>query len=198
MTKECKNVNIKGIFEVGELMMKNIIKYVGMALVIVGILLVMKNLFSKEIDTFTENKTEIVYYSAKIKLLDKETGEYLEGANLILKDENDEVVAEWITEDKVYIVNKLEKGKYTLIEDSAPDNYHLNEDGIVFEIKDEDKVVSMYNVKMTEEEIREVNTTNTEVEVDNTASSKSILTVIMAAVVSTIGLSLICRVRKDY
>ena len=67
-------------------MVRSIIKYVGIALVIVGVLLVMKNLFAKE-DTNWNEDVKDKYYSAKIKLLDKDTNDYLEGAKLILKDQ---------------------------------------------------------------------------------------------------------------
>ena len=56
----------------------------------------------------------------------------------------------------------------------------------------------MYNTRMTEEEIREANTTETEVGVDNTLSNRSILTSIIAIVISVIGLNLIYKVRKSY
>jgi peptide deformylase len=181
------------------IVMRNIIKYVGIALVIVGILLVMKNLFAKDTNWDDEkDKNAVVYYNAKIKLLDEETKEYLEGARLVLKDDNGKVVAKWITDKKVRIVSGLENGKYTLSQESTLKNYHLNDDGIIFEINNADKDVVMYNTKMTEEEIRDANTTKTEVGVDNTASSKSILTVIIAAIMTGLGLNLIYKVKKNY
>lgn len=179
--------------------MRNIIKYVGIALVIVGILLVMKNLFSKDTEWSNNNtKNETTYYTAKIKLLDKETKEYLKDSKLVLKDKNNKIVAEWTTGNKVYSVNKLEKGVYTLTQESAPENYHKNEEIITFEIKNTDKEIVMYNTKMTEEEIKEANTTANEVGVDNTASSKSILTIIIAIITTTLGLNLIYKVKKNY
>ena len=56
----------------------------------------------------------------------------------------------------------------------------------------------MYNTKMTEEEIIEANTTANEVGVDNTASSKNILTVIIAIITTALGLNLIYKVKKNY
>lgn len=180
--------------------MKNIIKYLGIALVIVGILLVMKNLFTKDSNWSSdkEYKNNTKYYSATIKLLDKDTKNYLSGSKLVLKDSNNELVAEWTTEEKVYIVNKLVSGKYTLIQSSAPENYHLNENNIVFEIKNKDRDIVMYNTKMTEEEIKDANTTKEEVGVDNTLSKRNILTSIIAVIISIIGLNLIYKVRKSY
>ena len=71
--------------------MKTIIKYIGIALVIAGILLVMKNLVTKDTDLL-DKKNNKEYYSVEIKLLNKETKEYVEGAKLVLKDKNRNVV----------------------------------------------------------------------------------------------------------
>ena len=65
--------------------MRTIIKYVGIALVIVGILLVMKNLFEKDTDWSTNEKEENnknKYYTVEIKLLDKDQKNYLSGSKL--------------------------------------------------------------------------------------------------------------------
>ena len=175
-------------------MIRNIIKYLGIALVIVGVLLVMKNLFSKDSDLSTDNN----YYSAKIKLLDKDTANYIKGAKLSLKDETGKTIKTWTTEDKAYTINKLEKGKYTLIEEEAPKYYHLNEEKIEFEIKNKDKTIIMYNKAMTEEEIKKENTTETNVNVDNTASNKNILTIIVAFIISILGLGIIYKTKKNY
>lgn len=183
--------------------MRNIVKYVGIALVIIGILLVMKNLVSKDTDWSSSKKEETkeVYYNARIKLLDKENDAYLAGGKLILKDEKGDVIGEWTTEEGVHLVNKLAKGKYTLIEEEAPENYHLNEESISFEIKNTDKEVIMYNTKMTEEEIAEErikNTISNEVGVDNTLSNKNIFSTIMAITIAIIGVGLIYKEKKNY
>ena len=174
--------------------MKTIIKYIGIALVIAGILLVMKNLVTKDSDLL-DNKE---YYSVEIKLLNKETKEYIEGAKLVLKDKDGKLVKEWTTNKEVYTISKLENGKYTLTQVSAPKNYNLNEDSITFEIKDKNRNVVMYNTKMTNEEIKESNTSKDNVEVDNTLSSKSIITVIISLITTIVGFGLIYKVRKSY
>ena len=174
--------------------MKTIIKYIGIALVIAGILLVMKNLVTKDTELL-DNKE---YYSVEIKLLNKETKEYIEGAKLVLKDKDGKLVKEWTTSKEVYTISKLENGKYTLTQVSAPKNYKLNEDSITFEIKDKNRNVVMYNTKMTNEEIKESNTSKDNVEVDNTLSSKSIITVIISLITTIVGFGLIYKVRKSY
>lgn len=179
--------------------MKSIIKYLGIALVIVGILLVMKNLFTKESSWESDNKlNNTKYYTANIKLLDKDTKDYIDGAKLVLKDNKNKVVAEWTTGKKVYRVSNLENGEYTLIQTNASENYHLNELEINFEIKNKNKDVVMYNTRMTEEEIKEANTTKSEVGVDNTSSTKNILTSIFAIIITFIGLNKIYKVKKEY
>lgn len=176
--------------------MRSIIKYIGIALVIVGILLVMKNLFSKESNL--SNETEKSYYTARIKLLDQQNKNYIEGAKLTLKDENNKIIAEWTTDSKVKLITKLSKGKYILTQSSTAKNYHLNETKLTFEIKNKDKDVVMYNTKKTEEEIRKENTVSSDVKVDNTASTKNIFTTIIALITTTLGLSLIYKVKNNY
>ena len=179
--------------------MRSIIRYLGIALVIVGILLVMKNLFSKESSWESDDKlNNIKYYTANIKLLDNDTKDYVEGAKLVLKNSKNEIVDEWTTGKRVYRVNNLENGEYTLIQIGASENYHLNELEIKFKIKNKNKDVVMYNTKMTEEEIKEANTTKEEVGVDNTSSTKNILTSIIAIIITFIGLNRIYKVKKEY
>lgn len=183
--------------------MRNIIKYVGIILVIAGILIVMKNLFAQDggVSNTGKNKNkEIVYYSAKIKLLDKETDAYLNGATLILKKESGEVVERWTTEGGVHLVSKLKKGKYVVEQESSVDGYHLNEEGVSFEIKNKDKEVILYNTKMTEEEIEEArrqNTVSNEVGVDNTLSERSIWAIIGGIASIGIGVGLILVQRRS-
>ena len=90
--------------------MRNIIKYIGIILVIAGIILVMKNLFSKDTDLSNNKKdkteTKEVYYNARIKLLDKDTDAYISGAKLVLKDEKGKVINSWSSTTKEYDMNK--------------------------------------------------------------------------------------------
>jgi len=199
LTNISKNANINGNIEVGDLM-RTIIKYVGIALVIVGILLVMKNLFEKDTDWSTNEKEENnknKYYTVEIKLLDKEQKNYLSGSKLILKDKNNKLIEEFTTINKSHKISSLENGIYTLTQITAPKNYHLNKTNITFEIKNEDKEIIMYNIKMTESEIKEANTTKTEVGVDNTLSTKSIINYIIALISITLGLKTIYKEKNN-
>lgn len=183
--------------------MRNIIKYVGIILVIAGILLVMKNLFTKDDEWNTDKKdkaTEVVYYSAKIKLLDEETESYLSGATLVLKNEAGDVIEKWTTDGGTHLVSKLEKGNYVVEQESSVDGYHVNEEGVSFEIKNKDKEVIVYNTRMTEEEIEEIrrqNTVSNEVNVDNTLSEKGIWSIIGGIASIGIGVGLILVQRRS-
>lgn len=182
-------------------MARNIIKYLGIALVIVGIVLVMKNLFTKDdewSETTKKNASKNSYYSASIRLVDKESNAFITGAKLVLKKENGEVVEEWTTEGGVHLVNKLKNGKYVLIQESATEDYHLNEDGVSFEIDGADSEVIMYNIALTEEEkaiIKAQNTTASNVNVDNTLSKKSIFSIFIgiASIIAGVALILVQR-----
>lgn len=177
--------------------MRNIIKYVGILLVIVGIVLVMRNLFSKDTDWSSD---KVSYYSAEISVLDKQSKSFVVGAEMVLKDSDGKVIDEWTTESGAHKVNKLEKGSYTLTQVEAADYYHLNEEKITFQIKNRDKDVLMYNTKMTETEIEEErvkNTTSEETAVDNTLSSKSILSVIISVVAIGLGTVIIYKEKKS-
>lgn len=184
-------------------MLRSIIKYGGLALVIIGIVLVMKNLFNVDSGTTNNSKTNknttvnISSYKVSISLLDKDTKAFVKGANLVIKDQGGNVVSGWTTEEGVHLVPNLKKGTYTLIQEKEADGYHLNSDGVTFEVKNKDQEIIMYNIKMTEEEKtkyeaeqRAKNTTATETSVDNTLSVKDVGSTLVA-ILSIIGGTLI-------
>ncbi len=191
-------------------MLRNIIKYGGLALVIIGIILVMKNLFNSDAKFETNKKTTTpttitskTYYSATINLMDQETNKNIKGATLSIKDNNGNIVSTWTSEESAHLVTNLKKGKYTLTEETAPDGYHINKDGITFEIKNKDKQVTMYNTKMTQQELetyekeqRELNTTSNEINVDNTLSEKDVVATMMAIICIISGIAIILN-RKE-
>ena len=170
-------------------MLKNIIRYVGLALVIIGIVLVMKNLFANNTESFNNpnNKNNKIYYEANIKLLDKDTNKYITGANLTLKNNDGKIIDEWKTTDKAHTVIKLEKGTYILEQKSAIDGYETNDSSLIFKITDENKSIVMYN-KVAVEEKKEV---ASEINVDNTLSTKSILPIITAITIVLVGFKMI-------
>lgn len=183
--------------------MRNIIKYVGIVLVIAGILLVMKNLFAQD-DSFSnpkKNKIETPkYYSAEISLLDKENDAYLSGISLVLKNEKNETIEKWTSDDGVHLVSNLQKGKYTVEQENTLDGYKEKEEVTTFEITDKDTEVIVYNEKLTEEEIEELrqqNTTSNEVGVENTLSVKNIWSILGGVVSIVIGVGMILFQKKS-
>lgn len=177
-------------------MIKNIIRYVGLALVIVGIVLVMKNLFETDTNNwnsknFKNNLEAKTYYQANIKLLDEETNEYIVGSNLVLKNEEEEIIDEWTTKENKHTILKLEKGTYTLEQLETIDGYEKSDNTITFEITSEDKEIVMYN------KAKEKQTSN-EVNVDNTLSTKSYITIVVALITLLTGIKLIVFPNKNY
>ena len=184
-------------------MLRNIIKYGGLALVIIGIILVMKNLFNSDSEWKDDNKkktttTTSSSYTAKVSVQDEETKEFITGANISVKDAQGNTIAEWVTTDGEHLVPNLKNGTYTIVEDEAPENYKITDEKTTFTIKNKNKNVTIYNAKMTEAEIeayeeeeRQKNTTASEIGVDNTLSEKSAIGIAIATLCFLCGMSVI-------
>jgi len=175
-------------------MIKNIVRYLGLALVIVGIVLVMKNLFSTDTGNWNSKdvKSNKVYYEANIKLLDAETEDYIMGSNLVLKNAKDEVIDEWTTKEEEHTVIKLEKGTYVLEQTSVADGYEDDKKTITFKVSNENKEIVMYNTAKVEE----VKETSSEINVDNTLSTKSYFSVVISIIIMILGTRLILMSNK--
>lgn len=188
-------------------MIKNIVKYGGLALVLVGIILVMKSLFTSDVE-WSSDKTgskssKNGVYSVTISLLDKETESFITGSKMLLKDEDGTVVSSWTTDSGVRLVTSLENGTYYLVQEAASEGYHLNSDGVAFTIDGEDQEVVMYNIKLTEEEVQnqgmyneETGEITSQVGVENTLSMKSWVSLIGAVASIGLGLGLIVKKSK--
>jgi len=72
--------------------------------------------------------------TVEISKQDITTKEELPGATLQVKDEDDNLIEEWVSTDTPHKIN-LKKGKYTLTEITAPNGYAVAET-ITFEVKD--------------------------------------------------------------
>ncbi len=79
-----------------------------------------------------------------------EKGRPVKGSHLQIINENGEVVREFITDGKLYVIEGLEHGTYTLHEVSAPDGYELAED-IKFTVTDENGEIT---ITMIDEKIK--------------------------------------------
>jgi hypothetical protein len=71
----------------------------------------------------------------EILKVDADTGKPLAGATLQLISTDDEVLYEWVSTDKPYLIERIPQGSYTLHEAKAPAGYELAED-IVFTVND--------------------------------------------------------------
>lgn len=185
-------------------MTRNIVKYGGLALVIIGVLLVTRNLFTSDSNWKKNTKNKEEYYNVEVRLLEEDTDTFIAGASLVIKDIDGEIISGWTTEGGSYTVTDLKEGLYTLEEEVAPSGYSLNEDGVAFEVKDEDSVVTMYNTKLSEEELRQIeeenrikNTTTSDVLVDNTSSKKNIFIVLSGIISILVGGYLILLSKKN-
>ncbi len=80
-----------------------------------------------------------------------ENRKYLSGSHLQIIDENGEVVREFITDGKAYVIEGLSHGTYTLHEVQAPKGYNLADD-IQFTVTDEngEVTVTMVDTKIIE------------------------------------------------
>ena len=90
------------------------------------------------------------YTKVEITKKDLETKEILEGAQLQLLDSEGDVVAEFTSENKAYMISKLPVGEYTLHEVKAPKGYNLAEDvKVVIEETGKVQEFSIYDVEKT-------------------------------------------------
>ncbi len=75
--------------------------------------------------------------------------EEVEGAHLVIRDNNGEIVEEWTSSNTPHYIEKLPVGKYTLTETIAPDGYILNTSIIEFDVLETGDIQSevMFNSK---------------------------------------------------
>lgn len=87
-----------------------------------------------------------------ISKLDMANSEEIEGAHLVIRDSNGNIVEEWISSNTPHYIEKLPVGRYTLKETIAPDGYVLNTSVIDFEVLETGDIQSgvMFNSKPIE------------------------------------------------
>lgn len=181
-------------------MTRNIIKYISIALIIAGIILVVRNLFKSDSEWHQASSKEITY-TANINLYETNTENFITDADLVIKDENDEIISKWTTEDKTHQVKNLKPGAYTLEQVTTKEGYKLDEEGVYFKIEDTNTTVVMYNSKLTEEEketLRKQNTTSNEIGVENTSSTKNIALTLISIITLILGTITIIKAKNNY
>lgn len=87
-----------------------------------------------------------------ISKLDMANSVEVEGAHLVIRDSNGNIVEEWISSNTPHYIEKLPVGRYTLKETIAPDGYVLNTSVIDFEVLETGDIQSgvMFNSKPIE------------------------------------------------
>ena len=130
-------------------------------------------------------------YNVIINKLDSSSKNQVAGATLEIRDENDNVVESFVTEDTPYQTSSLKPGTYTLVEKEAPDGYTLTSEKVTFTVKEgstETVNVTMYNTKTPETpEVPETPETPEEVAVPSTGSNKTLATTVAGLVVVLSG-----------
>ena len=106
-----------------------------------------------------ENKNTDSKFEVSCLLQDKDNKENIDGAVLIVKDETGREVARWTTTKEAYKL-KLNSGKYTLEEATAPTGYMLQNEKIEFLVNSDktgDSEVTMFNTKAVNVPITDAN-----------------------------------------
>jgi len=131
---------------------------------------------------------EPVKGSVSISKQDITTKKELPGASLVVKDYDGNIIDEWISTDKPHMIENLKPGIYTLNEKVAPEGYILSDETITFTVKEDGSVTSvvMYNTANSKEIV----------EVENTASFKTVTSTIAGLSIIVIGLGLIFKNKK--
>lgn len=75
---------------------------------------------------------------------DSETNKYVSGATLVIKDNNEKVIKEFVTNGKVFQM-ELDPGYYTLSEKAAPEGYVLSKEVIKFQLMEDGTLKVMNN-----------------------------------------------------
>ena len=98
--------------------------------------------------------------------IDKSTGQPLAGAHLVVKNEQGEVIADFVSTEQPYTIKDLKDGKYSVYEVEAPSGYKKNEATYYFTISDGNTVASVTVENEKEGEV---------VKVPNTGSNDSVI-----------------------
>ena len=144
---------------------------------------------SKETITFTVDKHGKVETPKPMKnyplgttVISKQdiaTSKELPGAHLMLKDENGNLIKEWISGDSPEPIYNLQPGKYYLTETQAPDGYILSTETIIFTVNEHGAVQEM--IVMYNEMAPEIP------DIPKTASFKTVTTSIIGLVTVALG-----------
>ena len=135
-------------------MVRSIVRYVGLTVIVIGIVLLVSNLLNSNNREFKSNKNNdiVKYYSVSIKVLDKETKKFLNGGSFVLKDNEGKIIEEWEHTKNIKRIGKLKKGTYVIEQKSSLDGYEMS-DKLTFRISNSDKNIDIYILNMPSEEV---------------------------------------------
>lgn len=92
---------------------------------------------------------ELTISTSKITIVkvDKETGNAIAGAKLVLKDADGKEITSWTSTTQGHVIKNLPNGTYTVEETEAPKGYELNEEPVTITIDDNsrEQKVEFYN-----------------------------------------------------
>ena len=96
-----------------------------------------------------EMKDELI--QVEVAKRDAKTAEFLAGAKLEIRGIDGETVESWTSQEKMYVIEGLPAGDYTLVETEAPEGYEKAAE-LAFTVKDtgEIQTVTLYNKKYPE------------------------------------------------
>lgn len=92
------------------------------------------------------------FTKVNISKKDMAGSEEIEGAHLVIRDSNGEIVEEWTSSDNPHYIEKLPVGRYTLTEKIAPSGYVLNTSVVEFDVLETGDIQNevMYNSRLVE------------------------------------------------
>ena len=189
-----KNDNIRAKFKFGgSFMVRSIVRYVGLTVIVIGIVLLVSNLLNSNNREFKSNKNNdiVKYYSVSIKVLDIETKKFLNGGSFVLKDNEGKVIEEWEQTENIKRIGKLKKGTYVVEQRTSIDGYEMS-DKLTFRISNSDKNIDIYNTLIQKVMVE------SEVSVDNTLSLKSSFGYVLSIIISCIGMILVLNKRDNF
>ena len=132
--------------------------------------------------TIKNNPKNVVVNITKV---DQETNSPLAGAVLVVKDANGAVIARFTTTTSSYVLTDIEFGTYTVEEESAPEGYIRNTTPVKFTIDEQHQSfqIIIKNAKA--------------VEVPDTASPASIITIILGIITVISGFVYVYKSRAN-
>lgn len=169
--------------------MRKIIRYILIALVVVGIVFLMSTLIdNNEVKNSLKNNNKT--YTVSIRVMDRESKEFVNGGEFILKSSDGKIIEEWKGTENIKRISNLKNGTYTIVQKSAKYGYEVSKE-ITFKIYNDEKEIVIYNEVKSKEVI-----SNEEIVVDNTLSVKSSFSYVISVIL--IGLGMIFINKKAY